>query len=1171
MGDFTRRDFLKWGALSAGFAALEGLGLPNRLEAVPEITDPLSYYPNRDWEKVYRDIAKVDSTFHFLCNPNDTHGCYLKAHVRNGIIVRLSPSYGYGKAEDLYGNKASPRWDPRCCQKGLVLNRRFYGDRRVKAPMIRKGFLEWTKAGYPRDPDTGLPPSQYMNRGRDSWVKVPWDEAMTLVAGTMLNVAKTYNGDTGKGLMSKQGYDPAMVEATAGAGTQLIKLRGGMPLLGITRIFGMYRFANMLGLLDSYVRQVPPEKAVGGRGWDNYSWHTDLPPGHPMVTGQQTVDFDLFDAENASFIIAWGMNWLTTKMPDAHWLSEARLKGAKVMTIACEYQATSFRADNVMIIRPGSDPALALGICNVLMLENLFDESFVKEHTDLPLLVRTDNLKLLHPSDLDNNYKLAELTNRTVILKQGETPPPPGKQGAQVIPENLRNAWGDFMIWDEKAKKPVAVSRDHVGKHFKERNLMPSLEGTFKVTLANGNVASSNGNVASSNRNVASNNRKEITVRPLFSIIKEHLMKNYDPDTVAKVCWTTKEAIVELARKIAANKEKTLLATGMGPNHFFNNDLKDRAIFLVAALTRNIGFHGGNIGSFAGNYRGAYFNGLPQFVLEDPFNIQMDPAKPAKPRKFFNAESAHYFNYGDRPLRVGNKLFTGKTHMPVPSKVVWVANSNSLIGNIKWHYDVVVNTLPKVEMLVVNEWWWTLSCEWADVVLPVDSWAELRYPDITASVTNPFLMTLPRTPLPRIFETRSDLEIMAGVAEKLSELTGDKRFGDHWKFISDGKAEVYLQRILNVSTPTKGYKIEKLEEKAKEGIPSLMLCRTYPITKGWEQTHESVPWYTKTGRLEFYREEDTFIEHGENLPVHREPVDGTPYEPNVIMGQTSNFIRPTPPEKYGINPSDLSTETRQVRNVLKSGSQIIETNHPMGKGLVFITPKYRWGAHTTAIDTDYITAFFGPFGDFYRRDKRTPSVGESYMDINPFDAKELGLNDGDYAYIIADPEDRPFRGHNPKDKESRFARLMARVRFYPGIPRGVARMWFNMYQASPLTVKAHEERPDNLAKNPETNYQSMFRYGGHQSCVRAWLRPTLMTDTLSRKNYFGQQIGTGFEPDIHCPVGAPKESYVHVKKAEDGGTDGKPIWRPALLGLRPGYESLKMHKFINGQFVKVVK
>ena len=39
-------------------------------------------------------------------------------------------------------------------------------------------------------------------------------------------------------------------------------------------------------------------------------------------------------------MVVWGMNWITTKMPDAHWLTEARLKGTRVVVIACEYSAT---------------------------------------------------------------------------------------------------------------------------------------------------------------------------------------------------------------------------------------------------------------------------------------------------------------------------------------------------------------------------------------------------------------------------------------------------------------------------------------------------------------------------------------------------------------------------------------------------------------------------------------------------------------------------------------------------------------------------------------------------------------------------------------------------------------------------------------------------------------
>ena len=67
------------------------------------------------------------------------------------------------------------------------------------------------------------------------------------------------------------------------------------------------------------------------------------------------------------------MNWITTKMPDAHWLTEARLQGTRVVVIACEYSATSSKADEAIVVRPGTTSALALGVANVLLREKLYD------------------------------------------------------------------------------------------------------------------------------------------------------------------------------------------------------------------------------------------------------------------------------------------------------------------------------------------------------------------------------------------------------------------------------------------------------------------------------------------------------------------------------------------------------------------------------------------------------------------------------------------------------------------------------------------------------------------------------------------------------------------------------------------------------------------------------
>jgi nitrate reductase alpha subunit len=350
-----------------------------------------------------------------------------------------------------------------------------------------------------------------------------------------------------------------------------------------------------------------------------------------------------------------------------------------------------------------------------------------------------------------------------------------------------------------------------------------------------------------------------------------------------------------------------------------------------------------------------------------------------------------------------------------------------------------------------------------------------------------------------------------------------------------------------------------------------MNTRTYPRVNSWEQVQESKPWYTKTGRLEFYRPEVEFVEAGENLVVHREPSEATFYDPCAILAAPHPAIRPKRPADWKIAADDRGHITRQMRNTTYSSDQLLASKHPLkdkGFDRVFHTPKYRHGAHTMPIDTDFMAALFGPFGDMYRRDKRTPGTGEMYVDINPADAKSLGINDGDYVWIDGDPADLPFRGWNDpaRKEEYKVARLMARARYYPGTPKGITRMWFNGYMATPGTVKAHEARADKLAKNEETHYQALFRYGGHQSLTRSWLKPTHQTGSLVTRKLFSHEVTKGFSADVHCVTGAPRESLAKFTKAEDGGIDGKGLWRPVALGFRPSVENEALKRYHTGGF-----
>ncbi len=1037
----------------------------------------------------------------------------------------MEQAYDVAEYSDLYGNKLSQLWHPRGCLKGYTIMRRLYGPYRVKQPMVRTGWKRWVEDGFP-EPSAPGNAQKYFMRGQDSWTRISYDEAFTLVAKAILHIMKKYSGEEGATLLRTQGYPEEMIEAMHGSGTQTLKLRAGMPFGGATRLHGLYRFANMLALFDG---------KYGARQWSNYDWHGDLPPGHPMVTGVQTFDPDHNDFRHAKLFIMMGVNFVENKMADAHWWTELIERGGKIVVISPEYSPASQKATYWIPIRPGTDVALILGVANLVFKQRLYDESFLKKFTDMPLLVRLDNLKLLKPPEIVPGYVNSRLEGYSVKVQK-------------IAPE-LREKWGDFVVWNSKTNSPSAVSREDLGDHLLTKNVDPALTGSFTIQTVDG---------------------KSVEVKPVFQLYSE-LCEEYDLDTTAEITGAPKDLIQRLAEDIGTVKPISI-NTGEGINHYFHCDLTTRGVFLWAALNGNVGIPGGNVGHWAGNYKSAVFPGLPRYNAEDPFDMNLDPnasGLDVKVHKYSKSENVAYWNYEDRPLAVIDRntgqrvVLTGITHMPTPTKLIWTCNVN-LLNNAKWTYNMIANVDPRIEAVIINDWEWTGSCEYADVVFPVQSWVELTIPDMTASCSNPFLQIW-KGGIDPVFGQKQDIETYAGVAGKLAELTGDRRYYDYWKFVHEGKVEVYIQRILDASSTTKGYDVHKILE-SDHGW--LMMFRTYPRIPGWEQINESKPFYNKSGRLEFYRDEDEFIRYGENLIVHREPVEATPYLPNVIVSSHQS-IRPY---DFGIPDSATGAEERQARNRKMAWAQVKNTGNFLwenGYRFYCLTPKTRHKVHSSWSVADWNQLWDSNFADPFREDRRTPGLSEHQIHINPDDAKELGINDGDYVWVDANPEDRPYKGWRPDDSLYKVSRLLLRAKYNPAYPRGVTMMKHSSFMATHKSVKAHETRPDGRAVSEDTGYQANLRYGSQQSITRGWLQPTMMTDSLARKDYYGQGIREGYEADIHSPNTCPKETLVRISKAENGGAGGVGVWKPATTGFTPGNESKTMQDYLAGKYVKI--
>jgi len=73
-----RRDFLR-AMMAAGGGALLTPGPAAWAFDVVDVKNPLGLYPDRDWEKVYLDQYRTDGSFTWICAPNDTHMCRMRA------------------------------------------------------------------------------------------------------------------------------------------------------------------------------------------------------------------------------------------------------------------------------------------------------------------------------------------------------------------------------------------------------------------------------------------------------------------------------------------------------------------------------------------------------------------------------------------------------------------------------------------------------------------------------------------------------------------------------------------------------------------------------------------------------------------------------------------------------------------------------------------------------------------------------------------------------------------------------------------------------------------------------------------------------------------------------------------------------------------------------------
>ncbi len=191
-------------------------------------------------------------------------------------------------------------------------------------------------------------------KGTYAFERISWDDAYDIIVGRLNDI--------------KRDFGPEAAAIYTGVGSFELSLcdvfqPAGVAVSSASSVLFPYGSPNTMG--------------VGALCYVSYGMIA------PHVTTGRML-FNMFnDVEQSQLVIVWGTNPATDSPPvEMNRIIAARGRGARIVVIDPRRTATVKAVDAQWVpIRPGTDGALALGMCNVLIQEELYDERFVRDWT----------------------------------------------------------------------------------------------------------------------------------------------------------------------------------------------------------------------------------------------------------------------------------------------------------------------------------------------------------------------------------------------------------------------------------------------------------------------------------------------------------------------------------------------------------------------------------------------------------------------------------------------------------------------------------------------------------------------------------------------------------------------------------------------------------------------
>lgn len=226
----------------------------------------------------------------------------------------------------------SPRGS-RMCLRGRSRMRAVYNPNRILYPMKRAG-----------------------ERGEGNWERISWDEAIS----TITSKWKSY----------REEFGPRSIAYYWGSGN--------------CAALGSGNFGGLLGRLANVLEMTMVD------------YCTDMALGYGMarVAGDGMFRNGASLIGNADKVVMWGCNFVDAWWQ--HWwpLADAMEKGStRLIVVDPNYSTTASKANMWVSNRPGSDPALLLGIMNYIVENDLHNKEFLLNHSNASFLIRQDTKK----------------------------------------------------------------------------------------------------------------------------------------------------------------------------------------------------------------------------------------------------------------------------------------------------------------------------------------------------------------------------------------------------------------------------------------------------------------------------------------------------------------------------------------------------------------------------------------------------------------------------------------------------------------------------------------------------------------------------------------------------------------------------------------------------------